>query len=129
MERDPRISKLMRESGITHAPDHFTDRVMKKINDNPELTGYKPIIGRAGRILIILFILLLVAISIIYSEPGGRLMENNGVIPYFEWKIPQLNFHLNFLKEIHFPTGILSAVLALLILVLSDAGLKKNHLV
>jgi len=129
MERDPRILKLMKESGITHAPGYFTEKVMEKINAEPELKGYKPIIGRTGRILIILFILSIVAISIIYSEPGSILINNKGVIPGVEWKIPVFNINLNFLREIHVPTGILSAVLALLILVLSDAGLKRNRLV
>ncbi len=129
MERDPRILKLMKESGITHAPGYFTEKVMEKINAEPELKGYRPIIGRTGRILIILFILSIVAISIIYSEPGSILINNKGVIPGVEWKIPVFNINLKFLREIHVPTGILSAVLALLILVLSDAGLKRNRLV
>jgi len=129
MERDLRISKLMRESGITPAPGNFTDQVMKKINLEHERRAYKPIIGRTGRILIILFILAIVAVSIIYSEPGGRIIDSTGVLPDIEWKVPEFNFNLNFLKEIQIPTGILSAILALLILVLSDAGLQRKRLV
>ena len=46
MERDPKISKLINESGLMHAPDHFSKRVMEMIGVTQEKYTYKPIIGR-----------------------------------------------------------------------------------
>jgi len=31
MERDPKLAKLIRESGIVRAPDRFSENVMSKI--------------------------------------------------------------------------------------------------
>lgn len=128
MERDPRISKLIRESGIVHAPDQFTSHVMERIGTEPEKKVYKPLIGRFGRIIIVFFILAIVVVSIIYSEPGGRFIENLGSVPEIGWKMPEIIFNINFLQDINIPTGIMSAILALFILVVSDAGLKRRRL-
>ena len=56
MERDPQITKLIREGGVVPAPEGFTGRVMNLIATEPEKKAYKPLIGWGGRILIILFV-------------------------------------------------------------------------
>ena len=126
MERDPNISKLVRESGLVHAPDSFSKKVMKRIVVEPEKKTYKPLIGRFGRILIILFIAGIVVISLIYSEPGGRILENFKGLSNLEWQLPQLKFSLDFLSEINISAWLASTFAAIFILVLTDAGLSRR---
>ena len=126
MERDPNISKLVRESGLVHAPDSFSKKVMKRIVVEPEKKTYKPLIGRFGRILIILFIAGIVVISLIYSEPGGRILENFKGLSNLEWQLPQLKFNLDFLSEINISAWLASTFAAVFILVLTDASLSRR---
>ena len=127
MERDPKISKLIRELGLVHAPESFSKRVMEKIGVEPEKKTYKPLIGRFGKILIILFIAGIVVVSLVYSEPGIRLLENVGGLSGIEWKVPQINFNLDFLSEINISAWMVSTIVAIFILVLSDAGLNRGR--
>jgi len=129
MERDPQLSKLIREDGIIPAPEGFTGRVMNMIATEPEKKIYKPLIGKGGRIVIILFVIALIVISVIYSEPGGRLLENSGFLSSLDWQMPKLNLNLDFLSEINLSTGLLSALVAIFILVLSDAGFSKRRFI
>lgn len=126
MERDPNISKLIRESGLVHAPNSFSKKVMKKIIVEPEKKAYKPLIGRFGRILIVLFIAGIVVISLIYSEPGGRILESFKGISNLEWQLPQPNLRLDFLSEINISAWLASTFAAIFILVFTDAGLSRR---
>lgn len=127
MKRDPHISKLIRESGLAQAPDSFTAKVMDKIEAIPVSKPYKPLIGRGGRIMIILFLVAVVVLSILYSEPGGGLLSSSVTLPRPEWQLPQFNLNLEFLQQINISTGVVSALVALFILVLSDAGLNRRR--
>jgi len=128
MERDRNISKLMRESGISRAPENLTSRVMDLISDEREKKAYKPIIGKWGRLGIILFVVGIVVTSLIYAEPGQVLFESGGRFSSLELQLPQLSFNLEFLSQINLSTGLISALVALFILVLSDAGLRRRRL-
>lgn len=121
MERDRQIHRLIRESGIVPAPDRFTGNVMDNIGTVSEKKTYKPIIGKGGRIVIILLVLGTVLLSILFSEPGSRLTETR-------LQLPEISFTMNFLSDINLSTGLLSALLAIFILVLSDAGLSRRRL-
>ena len=127
MERDQKISKLFRESGLAHTTGNFTDQVMDQIRIVPEKKAYKPLIGRNGQILIVLFIIGIVLLSVFYSEPGGGIFENIRGLSNVEWKLPQINFSWGFLTEINFSTWLVSTIVALFLLVLSDAGLKRRR--
>jgi len=127
MKRDRHISKLIRESGLAQAPDSFTAAVMDKIEAIPLSKSYKPLIGRGGRIMIIFFIIAVVVLSIIYSDPGGELFGTAVRLPRPEWQLPQINFNLEFLKQVKVSTGVVSALVAMFILVLSDAGLNRRR--
>ncbi len=129
MERDPQLSKLIREGGVVPAPERFTSKVMDLITTEPEKKAYKPLIGRGGRIMIILFMVAVVVLSVLYTEPGGRLLESTGWFSNLDWQRPQFNVNLNFLSEINFPTGLVSALVAVFILVLSDAGFSRRKFV
>lgn len=125
MKRDPHISKLIRESGVQAAPGNFTASVMDKIEAVPAKKSYKPLIGRGGRIVIILFIVAVVVLALVYTEPGGELFGTSVKIPQLKPNWPQVQFNLDFLKGLNISTGIVSALVALFVLILSDAGL--NH--
>jgi hypothetical protein len=125
MKRDPHIWKLIRESGVTAAPDNFTASVMDKIEAVPVKKSYKPLIGRGGRIVIIFFIVAVIILALVYTEPGGELFGSSIQLPQLKPNLPQMHFNLDFLKELNLSTGIVSAVVALFVLILSDAGL--NH--
>ena len=127
MKRDPHISKLIRESGLAQAPDSFTAAVMDKIEAIPVSKPIKPLIGRGGRIIVILFLIAVVVLSIIYTEPGGELFGTAISLPRPEWQLPQVNFNLEFLKQVKVSTGVVSALVAVFVLVLSDAGLNRRR--
>jgi hypothetical protein len=127
MERDAKLTKLIRESGIVRAPDRFSEKVMEKIIPELEKKPYKPLIGRSGRILIILGVLLVVTVAVLYYEPGGGLIESTGFIPEFDWQLPKVNLNFDFLSNLNISAGIASGFAALLILVLSDAGIKRRR--
>ena len=129
MKRDPHISKLIRESGVVHAPDNFTAAVMDKIETVPVKKSYKPLIGRGGRITIILFIIALVVIAVLYTDPSGELFGSTLTLPRVERQWPQFNFNLEFLKQVNISTGVVSALVAVFVLILSDAGLSKRRLI
>lgn len=120
MIRDPYISKLIRESGMTQVRSNFTLAVMNRIELLPVKQSYKPLLGLGGRILIILFFLVVVVISILYSDPGGEIFSNTV-------KLPQLNINLDFLKQVNISTGLISALAAMFLLVILDAGLNRQR--
>jgi hypothetical protein len=126
MERDPHISKLIREGGVISAPRGFTQNVMAQLETEPGKTAYKPLIGRWGRILIILFVVAIVVISVVYSRPGGRFVESLE-IPKLGFQLPHLNLDLGFLSGVDHFAGIAAVLAAIFILVLSDAGLSKRR--
>ena len=127
MERDQKISKLFRESGLAHTTGNFTDQVMDQIRIVSEKKAYKPLIGRNVQILIVLFIIGIVLLSVFYSEPGGGIFENIRGLSNVEWKQPQINFNWAFFTEINLSTWLVSTIVALFLLVLSDAGLKRRR--
>ena len=128
MKRDPHISKLIRESGIKAAPQNFTASVMDKIEAVPLKKSYKPLIGRGGRILIILFIIAVIVAAIIYTDSSGELFGTGIQLPEMQRQIPQFSINLDFLKQINFSAGIAAGLLALFVLILSDAGLSRRKL-
>ena len=128
MKRDPHISKLIRESGVISAPGDFTASVMDKIEAVPAKKSYKPLIGRGGRIFIILFIVAVIELAVLYTDPGGELFGSSINFPKLEPNLPQLQFNLDFLKQVNISTGIVSALVAMFVLVLSDAGFNRRRL-
>jgi len=129
MKRDPHISKLIRESGVKVAPENFTASVMDMIEAIPAKKSYKPLIGRGGRVIIILFIIAVIVVAIMYTDPSGALFGSRVPLPQAERQLPQLNFNVDFLQQINISTGIVSAVVAMFVLILSDAGLNRRRLI
>ena len=83
--------------------------------------------GLFGTIMWILFIAGIVVVSLVYSEPGGRLLENVGILSSIEWQLPKMNFNLDFLAEINISAWVASTLVAIFLLVLSDAGLNRRR--
>lgn len=75
--------------------------------------------------MIILFIVAIIVLALVYTEPGGELFGTSIQIPQLKPDWPQLHLNLDFLKGLNISTGIVSALVALFVLILSDAGL--NH--
>jgi hypothetical protein len=128
MEKDANLSKLFRESGIVRAPEGFTKGVMDRIEAEPLKKPYKPLIGRTGRILLILFIAGIVVISLLYSNSGGTLPESAGRISSLNWQWPALNFNFDFIADLKISPWLLSTIVAIFLLVLSDAGLNRKKI-
>lgn len=128
MKRDPHISKLIKESGVISAPGSLTSAVMDNIEAIPVKKPYKPLIGRGGRILIIFFIIAIVVIAVLYANPSSTLVGQTFKIPQVELKWPQIHLNLDFLQQINFSRGVAAALVALFILILSDAGLRRRKL-
>jgi hypothetical protein len=128
MKRDPHISKLFKEAGVESAPDDFTAQVMDKIAAVPAKKTYKPLIGRGGRILMILVLIAVIVLAVLYTDPSGELFGSRITLPQVERQLPQMNFNLDFLKQLNVSTGIASGLVALFVLVLSDAGLNRRRL-
>jgi len=127
MKRDPHIAKLIKESGVLSAPENFTASVMDKIEAVPAKKPYKPLIGRGGSIIIILFIVAVIVTAVLYTDPGGGIFGTSIKLPKLEANWPRVQFNLDFLKQINISTGIVSALVAMFILILSDAGLNRRR--
>ncbi len=134
MERDPQFSKLFRESGVVKAPEGFTGRVLDLLSSDKEKKSYTPLIGKWGGLIFALFLSAVVAVSIIFSEPG----EGPGVLAdlfsRLEWKLPEISLCFDRLSSVQLPTmdlsaWIVSTLVAIFILVLADTGLHKRGLI
>ena len=119
MERDQHLKKLFRESGIVHAPDGFTEGVMEKVQAGPERVRFRPLIGRTGRMIILLSVIVFLVIAIFYGGTDARPSA---------LQLPDFDFTLQFLQEINLSTGLIAAIVAILVLVLSDAGLSRRRI-
>jgi hypothetical protein len=145
MERDPHIAKLVKEGGILPAPEGLEDRIMDLVNAEPLKQAYKPLIGRKGRIGIILFMLGIILLSILLADTGNGQGTISAFFQEQGWEFPQLNLLLEQLKEMGWQlpevkinldffsrlipsSGIAAGIIALFILVLSDAGLQRRRL-
>jgi hypothetical protein len=128
MERDPKLSKLIRESGVVPAPGDFTARVMAGIDAIPGTKSYKPLIGRGGRMIILLAVIGIIVLSVVYSDPGGGMILSGDKLSQLNWQLPSPTFRLDFLQQINISTGIVSALVAMFFLVLTDSLISRRRL-
>jgi len=110
------------------APENFTASVMDKIEKIPLKKPYKPLIGRGGRILIILLIVAVIVLAFLYTDPGGQWFGSGISSPRAERQEPLFQINWEFLKQINISTGVASALLAMFVLILSDAGMNRRRL-
>jgi hypothetical protein len=128
MKRDPNISKLIRESGVISAPANFTAKVMEKLESVPIKKSYKPLIGRGGLVLFILFVVVVVVLSILYTDPGKPMFNFSERVAKIDWQWPRLNIDLEVLRLKDISAVVVSAVVSIFILVMTDAGLRRRRL-
>jgi len=122
MEDDKKLKQLVKEFGLQSPSDDFTDNVMNKIRDIPEKVEYKPLIGRFGRISILIVLLSVIVISIITSEPSGILSPGKFKLP--EWDLSAIK-----VPDISISSGLVAVLLAVFLLVLGDSLFRKRRLV
>ena len=127
MEKDPKLSKLIRESGPEHAPQGFSRKVMEQIHSIPEQKAYRPLIGRWGRTIILLFFVGVIAAAFLLAGSGEASGELSERIPQMNWSLPQIEFKLDFLKQMHLSTGVVSALVALSVLLFFDTALRHRR--
>ena len=125
MERDKKLEQIIKEHALISAPDNFTDLVIEKIKE-PLTSSYKPLIGKAGRIFIFVFITLIIGLSIYTASvetgvPGLNIPDWNFALSDLDW-----NFALS---DIHWkiPSGLLAGLIAVFILALADARLARSR--
>jgi len=138
MERDPNISKLIREGGVVYAPEGFTGKVMDLITDKTGMQAYKPLIGKWGKLFIFLFLAAVVTVSIIFAGPADSSQGLGKFFADLNWQLPQINISLDFLSAIslptislpagRLPTWIVPCLVAVFILVLIDTRFLKHGL-
>jgi hypothetical protein len=68
-----------------------------------------------------------VVASLLAAEPGQRIFSSEGVFSGLEFQMPQLTFNLDFISQISPSTGLVAGLVALFILVLSDAGIRRRR--
>ncbi len=122
------MSKLIREGGILAAPDQLSGRVMDLVTSEPEKIVLKPLVGRGGKIVIILLVTAVIALSFVFTEPGSR-GETASWISNLGLTIPEVHLNYKVFQDINISTGIVSAVVALFILVLFDAGFRRKRFI
>ena len=128
MEKDKEISKLIRESGLVSAPEDFTRKVMDRIGKETVRKPYKPLIGRTGAILTLILIAGIAVTSLIVSSPGA---SGQGLLDTWNisgWQWPDLKINLSFLEHLNVSPWLLSTMVAVFLLILSDVGLHRKKI-
>jgi len=120
MEKDKHIEKILKETGLVSAPGNFTQKVMSRIHSEPVAKVYKPLIGRGGKLFILFILLGVLTVSIIFSGPTGFLAERN--ISLTGW-----NLNISNLPDLIFSKGLLAALVAIFLLLITDTALKRNR--
>lgn len=128
MEKESHISKLIRESGVAKAPEDFTRRVMDRIEAAPSHKSYKPLIGRTGGILILVFIAGIAVTSLVLSSSTGSENTILETLKPAGWQWPGLNMDLSFLDHLNISPWILATVVAVFLLILSEVDLHRKKL-
>jgi len=123
------MKKYIRESGIVPAPEGFTKDVMDQIHAEPVRKRFRPLIGKTGRVLILLSVIAIILVSVFYPGPGTQASGFRWPEFALDLQFPEnLSFNLQFLRDMDLTTGLIAALAAIFILVLSDAGLSRKRL-
>ncbi len=122
MEKDRNIERLIRDNGLAQPGTDFTERVMRSVNQSALRSHYRPLIGRFGRILILVLIAAILVISFVYTGSNGQDASQAEWLQLdFRFSLPDLGGTLLY--------GALAGGVAIMLLVLSDAGWGKKSVV
>jgi hypothetical protein len=75
-----------------------------------------------------LFIGAMVVFSLLYSTPSEIASDRQGGFFSREWEMPSFNLNLEFISDLNLQPWILGTVVALFLLVISDAGFRRRRL-
>jgi len=124
MERDKKLEKIVRENSLLAPSDNFTESVLNKIRVTSMEISYKPIIGRKAGYIAISLVATILLVAIFSTINGGS--ESLVNLPDWNIALPEWNINLpKFSWKI--PTGLLAGVVAVFILVLTDAGYSRSR--
>lgn len=117
MEKDPNLNRIVKEHGLVNAPADFTNNVLSKVRDS-RLAPYKPLIGTRAKIMILAFVILMLVVAILGTpaDTGDQLFR----IPEWKLHIPEINLKI--------PSAVLAGIIAVLVLVLTDARISRSRL-
>ncbi len=119
MEKDRKLERLIRDHGMVRPGSDFTENVMRSVNQSALRSHYRPLIGKFGRILIVLVIAAILVISFVYTGSYGQDASQAEWLQLdLQFRLPDLGGTLLY--------GALAGGLAALLLVLSDAGWRKK---
>ncbi len=115
MNRDKKLEKIIKAHGLVSPSSDFTQRVIGKIEEESIVTSFRPLIGKRGRLIGLAIIALIVLLTIL----GGNADLSQSVLNIPQWniKLPDISFVL--------PKVVLAGFVAVFILVLSDAGIRR----
>jgi hypothetical protein len=135
MEKDPNISRLMKEGALKPAPDAFARGVMARLQEESKSSAYQPLIGRRGRIWIGISVVLIIALSLWLYKGSAPSEASKGLLQSYQITLPTLKLDLEvfskfkpeLFSQLEPSTGIAAALLALFILILFDTRIKRNR--
>ena len=119
MEKDRNIERLIRDHGLAEPGTGFTENVMRSVEQSPLRSHYRPLIGKAGRMVIWLVIAAILVVSFVFAGTNGQDTT------HAEWLQLDLRFSLPDIGSTLL-YGALAGGVAILLLVLSDAGWGKK---
>ena len=124
MEQHKGLKKLIKDHGVEPVAKDFASKVMDRILNEPVKKEYKPIMGKGVGFSILVVFLVIITVSIIYGEPSGLATDRTIQWPQWnldEWKLAQWKLSIKSLPNLNVTGGMLSALLAVFILVVTDA--------
>lgn len=115
MQADKKLEKIIKAYGLFSPSSDFTQNVIGKIKEESIATSFKPLIGKRGRLIGIAIITLIVLLTIL----GGNADLSQPVlnIPQWDMKLPEISLTI--------PKVVLAGFVAVFILILSDAGIRR----
>ncbi len=115
MNRDRKLEKLVKAHGLFSPSENFTENVIGRIKEETIANSFRPLIDRRGRLIGIAIVTLIVLLTILGSnaDPSQAIFN----IPQWDLTLPDISLTI--------PRIVLAGFVAVFILVLFDAGLKR----
>jgi hypothetical protein len=117
MERDKRLTELVKEHGVFNAPEGLIEDVLDKITVQPSLTLYRPIIHRG---VIYGAIAVFVIAIIVFSQTAEESFRE----PLFS--IPNLDFSFPDISPL-LSTGLAAGIVGIFFLMLTEYSLRRRR--
>lgn len=116
MERDKRLTELVKQHGILNAPEGFIEDVLDKIEEQPSMKQYKPIIPK-GVVYAAIFIIVIAAL-IFNRSAEESFHEPLFTLPNWDISFPDISPLLS--------SGLAAGIVGIFILLLAEFGLRRR---